>query len=173
MSETPLYEMRVAQREVNIKCANEDCQERIGTKSDIVGFRVVSYLRHGSRHDGQINWFCDIECSVDACLENKTQAFRNAAIIREMTADGGNWTWDPEAFGLNKYVSSITTNGGMFFLEDDEIASVRAKANEAYCNVGAWSGSPEGEMMRGYWPEAIDEATLKLRTLTQRISSPL
>lgn len=55
--------------------------------------------------------------------------------------------------------------GGLYIPTTDEVENAVSKANEPYCDVGVWAGSPEGEMMRAYWPDAVDEATLLLRAL--------
>lgn len=62
-----------------------------------------------------------------------------------------------------------TTNGrpllwnGYAVLEGEELTRTLAKANETYCDKGAWSGSPEGQQMEAYWPVAFQKAVAYLR----------
>lgn len=52
---------------------------------------------------------------------------------------------------------------GYASLEGDELAQAIAHANETYCDKGAWSGSPEGQMMEAYWPTKVQKAVCRLR----------
>lgn len=59
--------------------------------------------------------------------------------------------------------------GGLAIPTREEVLHAVGRANEPYCDVGVWAGSPEGEMMRAFWPQSVDEATLLLRSLPEEI----
>ena len=59
--------------------------------------------------------------------------------------------------------------GGLALPTRDEVLRAVGRANESRCDVGVWAGSPEGEMMRAFWPEQVDEATLLLRALPEEV----
>ena len=59
--------------------------------------------------------------------------------------------------------------GGLALPTRDEVLRAVGTANERFCDVGVWAGSPEGQMMQAYWPSRVDEATLLLRALSPSV----